>query len=161
MKAFKDTDGREWTLDLNVTVIKRVKGLLAVNLLALSAGEPPLITRLGTDVCLLCDVLFAIVKPQADAQNVSDEQFGSALGGDVILAAQRALYAEMIDFFRRLGRAELATAVEKQNEVMVLAVQAAQAKIHALDIDTMVRTRMDELERTAGLSSTSSQGSSE
>ncbi|MBU0717313.1 MAG: hypothetical protein KJ749_03615, partial [Planctomycetes bacterium] len=59
-----------------------VKGLLDVNLLELEAGDPPLLTRLGTDVILLCDVIFALVKPQADTSGVTDEQFGAALGGE-------------------------------------------------------------------------------
>jgi len=41
-------------------------------------GDPPLLTRLGTDVILLCDVIFASVKPQADQHGVSDEQFRAA-----------------------------------------------------------------------------------
>ena len=80
MKTFTDSAGRTWTVSLTIDAAKRVKGLLDVNLLELEAGDPPLLTKLGTDVILLCDVIFALVKPQADAAGVSDEQFGAALG---------------------------------------------------------------------------------
>ena len=112
MKTFTDTAGRTWTIALTIDAAKRVKGLLDVNLLELEAGDPPLLTKLGTDVILLCDVIFALVKPQADQQGVTDEQFGAALGGEAILAAQTALYEELVHFFRGLGRNDLAKAVK-------------------------------------------------
>jgi len=114
MKTFTDTAGRTWTLALTIDAAKRVKGLLDVNLLELEAGDPPLLTRIGTDVILLCDVIFALVKPQADASGVTDEQFAAALGGETILAAQTALYEELVGFFRGLGADDrIATATER------------------------------------------------
>jgi len=71
-------------------------------------------------VILLCDVIFVLVKPQADAAGVSDEQFAAALGGDAILAAQTAFYEELVDFFRKLGRTDLAKAVDAQRRMIDL-----------------------------------------
>ena len=99
MKTFTDNAGRAWTLALTIGAAKRVKSLLGVNLLELEAGDPPLLTRRGTDVILLCDAIFALVKPQADAAGVTDEQFAAAMGGDAILATcQTAFYEELVDF---------------------------------------------------------------
>jgi len=154
MKTFTDSANRTWTISLTVDSAKRVKGLLGVNLLELDTGDPPLLTRLGTDVILLCDVAYAIVKPQADAAGVSDEQFGSALGGDAILAAQTALYEELADFFRRLGRRDLARAAETQKRVIDLAVAAVERRIDGLDLEA-------EIARTLGGPSTSSPASLE
>jgi hypothetical protein len=161
MKTFTDTAGRTWTLALTIDAAKRVKSLLDVNLLELDlpagkagAGDPPLLTRLGTDVILLCDVIFALVKPQADAAGVSDQEFAAALGGDVVLAAQTAFYEELVDFFRKLGRGDLAKAVDAQRRMIDLAVARIETRLDKLDLEAAV-------ESTLGEPSTSSPPSSE
>ena len=69
MKSFTDNAGRTWTLSLTLGAAERVKALVDVDLLEpCDAGDPPLLTRLGTEVALLCDVIFALIKPQADGQ---------------------------------------------------------------------------------------------
>ncbi|GMV98441.1 MAG: hypothetical protein AMXMBFR83_27910 [Phycisphaerae bacterium] len=142
MKTFTDTAGRTWTLALTIDAAKRVKSLLDVNLLELEAGDPPLLTRLGTDVILLCDVIFALLKPQADAAGVSDEQFAAALGGDAVLAAQTAFYEELVDFFRKLGRGDLAKAVNAQRRMIDLAVRRIETKLDRLDLEAAIETTL-------------------
>jgi len=144
MKTFTDTSGREWTIALTIDAAKRVRDLLSVNLLQLEAGEPPLLTRLGTDVILLCDVIFALVKPQADAASMTDEEFGAALGGEAILAAQTAFYEELVLFFRSLGRRDLAKAVEAQQRMIDLAVAGIETRIEDLDLEQAVETTLGE-----------------
>ncbi|GMV98592.1 MAG: hypothetical protein AMXMBFR83_29410 [Phycisphaerae bacterium] len=144
MKTFNDTTGRTWTLALTIDAAKRVKSLLDVNLLELEAGDPPLLTRLGTDVILLCDVIFALVKPQADAAGVSDQEFGAALGGDVVLAAQTAFYEELVDFFRKLGRRDLAKAVDAQRRMIDLAVARIETRLDKLDLEAAIETTLGE-----------------
>jgi len=169
MRAFTDSAGRAWTLSLTLDAAKRVKSLLGVNLLELDKGDPPLLTRLGTDVILLCDVVFAILKPQAEAAGVTDEQFGAALGGDAILAAQTAFYEEMVDFFQKLGRADLAKAVEAQRRIIELEIRRMevgigmaqtklQTRIERADLETQIDAALD---KTLGKLSTSSPPSSE
>ena len=144
MKTFPDTTGRTWTIALTIDAAKRVRSLLDVNLLELEAGDPPLLTRLGTDVILLCDVIFALVKPQADAAGVSDEQFAAALGGETILAAQTAFYEELVDFFRKLGRGDLAKAVDAQRRIIDLAIARIETRIDRLDLEAAVETTLGE-----------------
>jgi len=144
MKTFTDTAGRTWTIALTIDAAKRVKGLLDVNLLELESGDPPLLTRLGTDVILLCDVIFALIKPQADTAGVTDEQFGAALGGEAILAAQTALYEELVHFFRGLGRSDLAKAVEAQRRMIDMAVARIETRIDKLDLEAAIETTLGE-----------------
>ena len=78
MKTFTDSSGRTWTIAVTVDAIKRVEGLIkGVNLANLTSGDPPLLTRLETDVVLLCDVIFALVKPQADAMRHDEHSTSS------------------------------------------------------------------------------------
>ncbi|OHB51763.1 MAG: hypothetical protein A2Y12_01375 [Planctomycetes bacterium GWF2_42_9] len=139
MKTFSDSASRQWTIQLTIDSAKRVRDLMGVNLLEPEAGEPPLITRLGTDEILLCDVLYCLIKPQADALNISSEQFGQALGGEVILAAQNAFYDELVDFFQKRGRTDRARAVATQQKMINLAVAHSEKRISSLDIDKKIQ----------------------
>ncbi len=73
MQKFIDRCGRVWIVDIDNTTLRRVKTLTDIRLLDAIDGE--LITRLSSDPLLLGDVLFAICKPQAGQQSISDESF--------------------------------------------------------------------------------------
>lgn len=118
MHAFTDTTGRIWELSLTIGAAKRVKGLLNVDLLDLSGGNPPLITRLHTDAMLLVDVIYAVLKPAADAAGITDEQFGESLGGDAAWNAYLAFTAELADFFRQFHRPDLERTVVINRNLM-------------------------------------------
>ena len=110
MKSFTDNTGRTWTLAVTVGTIKRVRALCDVdlaNIITIDSGTTPkvdLLERLGSDPVLLVDVLYAAVKPEADAKGVTDEEFGRAMSGDAIEMATTALLDEVIDFFPETKR---------------------------------------------------------
>ena len=64
MKAFTDRAGRSWTITLTLGTAITVKEQLGVDLLQPEAGDPPLLTRLGTDEMLLGQVLCAMLQQQ-------------------------------------------------------------------------------------------------
>ena len=136
MKPFVDNAGHSWSLDITIGAAKRVKALLGVNLLKPTDGDPPLMTRLGTDLLLLVDVIFVIIKPQADAANVTDEQFGAALGGEAVLAASTAFWDELLDFFQRSGRADHAKALSAQRQLIDMAIKRIETRIDKMDLET-------------------------
>ena len=159
MKTFTDSTGRVWTLTVTVDAVRRVRDLVGVNLARIveprePGGPVPLMTDLEDDLLLLVDVLFALVKPQADAEGVSDQEFGRALGGEALAAAHEAFWRELADFFLSLKRPALARAIEKQLALVVSAMAAAEKKIEALDVDALVA-------RTDGDSSSSAPASAE
>ena len=154
MRNFEDEEGQNWEIVLTIASAKRVRDLLQVNLLELDQGEPPLIARLTSDVILLIDVIFCLVKPQADKLKISDEQFAEGLGGEAAERATKAFLEELADFFRGLGREEMAQAIERAQEVIRLGVKKAAEQIAAMDLE-------GELDRILGGSSTSSPGSPE
>ncbi|WP_176014454.1 hypothetical protein [Victivallis sp. Marseille-Q1083] len=110
MKSFTDNTGRAWIINVNVGTIKRVRALCGVdlaNIITLEPGKTPkvdLLERLASDPVLLVDVLYAVCKSEADAKNVSDEEFGRAMAGDAIELATSALLDEIIDFFPEVKR---------------------------------------------------------
>ncbi|MFO0492814.1 MAG: hypothetical protein ACK51T_10310, partial [bacterium] len=96
MRQFKDNAGRTWTVDINVATLKRVRGLTGVDLMQVIEGT--LIEKFIRDPVLLCDVVYAVCKPEADSAKVSDEEFGKAMAGDAIEAATGAVLDELISF---------------------------------------------------------------
>jgi hypothetical protein len=132
--------------------IRRVRDLVGVNLARMEDGDPPLLTQLGTDVVLLCNVIFALIKPQADQRGITDEEWAEAMGGEAILNAHNAFYEALQDFFRSAGRPDVVTAARKQKTMIDLAVRAGQEKLENIDPETQVRS-------IYGDSDTSSEGS--
>lgn len=99
MHRFCDNAGRTWVVSINVTAIKRVRGLVGIDLYKLiDDGFRPLGT-LVADPVQLADVLYCLCKDEADAKQISDEDFGRALAGDAITLAADAFVEELIDFF--------------------------------------------------------------
>ena len=129
MKTFTDNASRTWTVAINVTSIKRVKDTLDVNLL--EAIEGHLLERLVSDPVLLCGLLFVLCKPEADAQQVSDEEFGQSMGGDAIDRATTALLEELVDFFPSGKRGVLASALVKLKHLETRAIEIATERLES------------------------------
>jgi len=162
MRKFEDSKKESWELALTFGSIKRLKGLLEVDLLDLLGGDPPLLTRLGTEVTLLVDVICALVRPQLAARELSDEDFAERLDGVAGKAAMEAFYAELADFTRNLGQTAQARAVERQTEVLVKEMVLRTEMVERVDLDALVeKGRMEMEEELTGIMSTSAPDSSE
>ena len=152
MKTFKDNCDRNWTLSLNVDVLMRVKDLEEIDLMALEEGTPPLISRLlGRDVVLQCNVLFAVLKPDAEALSppVTATDFARGMGGAGLANAVKALRDELTDFFQTLGLTDLCQVMasyqqlqeaEKATKIKVSqrAAQTESARLAGIDIDALI-----------------------
>lgn len=99
MRTFTDNAGRTWTVQVNVAAIKRVRGLLGVDLYRLVDDGFQALAKLVSDPVQLADVLYCLVKDEADAKQITDEEFGRGLAGDVITLAADSFVEELIDFF--------------------------------------------------------------
>lgn len=152
MRTFKDNAGRTWTVDINVATLKRVRGLTGVDLMQVIEGT--LIEKLIRDPVLLCDVVYAICKPEADAATppVSDEEFGKAMAGDAIEAATTAVLEELVGFCPSpRDRANLGRVLQATKKVMERARDLVEKKLDSGELDRLA----DRLLETAGASSTS------
>ncbi len=134
MKTFTDAAGRTWTLALNLGTALGVNDRLGIDLLQPEAGDPPLLTRLGTEELLLGEVLCALLEGQFEAHKVGPEDVRAAFDGRTLLAAQQAFYEELIDFFRQRGRTDRARALSTQMQLIEAGVKAIETRIGAIDI---------------------------
>lgn len=139
--TFKDRNGREWTVALNVVAAKRVRELCGVNLA--DAPRTDLLVRLANDAILLADVLFALVKPQADAANITFDQFGESLDGEHMKAGLDAMLEGFPDFFsqpeqRRLMR----SIVEKQKQLEPRVMELLEQKLNSPEVDAAIEKQL-------------------
>jgi hypothetical protein len=158
MKTFTDNMGRPWTVTVTVDTVKRVKSLLGVNLLDAAGGK--IIEDLVGDPVLLCDVVFCVIKPEADAKSVSDQDFGQSMAGDAIDAATRALLEELIDFFPSPKRVPLRKAMEKLRAFEARAMDEAMKRLESPELDQRLENALSGLSGTSPASSASIPGHS-
>jgi hypothetical protein len=161
MRSFKDNQGRQWSVEINVTAIKRVRGLTGEDLMQVIEGT--LIEKLIRDPVLLCDVVYAICKPEADARSVSDEEFGKAMAGDAIEAATTAVLEELVGFCPSpRDRANLGRVLQATRKVMDRARDLVEKKLDSGELDRLADRLLSEGSEgaTAGSSSTSAPASS-
>ncbi len=157
MRTFKDNAGRQWSVEINVAALKRVRGLTGTDLMQVIEGT--LIEKLIRDPVLLCDVVYAICKPEADARTppVSDEEFGKAMAGDAIEAATTAVLEELVSFCPSpRDRANLGRVLQATTKVMERARDLVEKKLDSGELDRLA----DRLLATAGGSSGSAPESS-
>jgi hypothetical protein len=137
MPTFTDATGRAWSVIITVATLKRVRALANVDLLDVGGGA--LLERLAADPVLLADVLYAVVKPEADARQVNDEAFGQALAGDAIDHAATALLEALVAFFPQPRRRLLAQVLEKLAGWRAQALVAAEQRLADPELDAVVQ----------------------
>jgi hypothetical protein len=146
MKTFKDNAGHDWNLSLNIGTAMLVKDRLGIDLLQPEAGDPPLLTRLGTDEILLAQVISALLESQFETQKVDEKQIYQFFDGPTFARAHEAFYEELIDFFQNRGRQDRAKAVQKQKKMILAGVQAAATKVDGIDVEVEIDRAMKKVE---------------
>ena len=159
MRIFKDRNGQDWQIVLNVNQMKRIRAALGIDLVNVitldreGAVKVDMIDRIANDPCLLVDILWVLVQDQARTLNVTDEQFGTALAGDAIESATKAFLDELVDFFPGAKRLFLQKAVGLARKFGGEWNETLKKALEDPELESRVRESMN--------SSTSSPGSSE
>jgi len=137
MHSFVDNSRRRWEVAINVAAVKRIRGLLRIDLYALVDDGFKSLSKLVSDPVTLADVLYCLCKDQADKQSISDEDFGRALAGDAITQAADAFVEELIDFFPDArARASLRKAIEAGKTVRDKVLSHAEKILDSIDPET-------------------------
>jgi hypothetical protein len=137
MHSFVDNSRRTWEVAINVAAVKRIRGLLGIDLYALVDDGFKSLSKLVSDPVTLADVLYCLCKEQADKQSISDEDFGRALAGDAITHAADAFVEELIDFFPDArARASLRKAIEAGKTVRDKVLSHAEKILDSIDPET-------------------------
>ncbi|MEL6741643.1 MAG: hypothetical protein AAFP26_13380, partial [Planctomycetota bacterium] len=161
-KTFTDNAGRDWVIEINVASLKRIKGLTGTDLIGLAVSmDTSVAEKLASDPILLCDVLYAACKPQADEREISDEEFGRAMAGDAIESATVALLEDIVGFCpsprdrAALGRV-LSAMRDARNKARDLVDQNLDRMIEGGEMDRVIEEAFNaSTPRTSGDSSPS------
>ncbi len=137
MASFTDSDGRSWTLRIDVSAIRRVRKALGLDLLDLAGG--PLLERVAADPVLLVDLLYALARGQAEEHDVDAEAFGAGLVGDAIDAATAALLEALADFFPSRKAALLKAVIEKGQTLADRLQTRAERKVEEMNLEEAMR----------------------
>ena len=144
MQKFQDRRGRVWIVDIDNTTLKRVKLLTDVRLLDAIDQGSDVISRLSTDPLLLGDVLFAICKPQADQQQVTDEAFSEGIAGDAIDEGVRAVIDALVAYCPESKRRLLRKSADKQKVIETRGLELIEQR---LDDPKLVNGIIAKMER--------------
>lgn len=151
MHCFTDTLNRTWSLVVNVSSIKRVRALCNIDLSSIisldSNGKVnvELLEKIANDPVLLVDIIYALVKPEADSKGVSDESFGASMAGDCIETATEALLEEIIDFFPETKRKVLHKIVETTKRFNLQAKKSVETILANPELDTQINEELKHL----------------
>lgn len=141
MAAFKDNKGKLWELNLTTTSAKRIQSLTQFNILS---RKEDVWQRLSDDMILLVDVIYAMVKPDADAKGITDEQFGESLVGDAIVEATKALQETYVLFFPAQQRANLQKMMKALDSL-----ENQKQQLVAKQLDNLTEEKIAELIQNA------------
>ena len=137
MHSFVDNSRRTWEVTINVAAVKRIRGLLGIDLYALVDDGFKSLSKLVSDPVTLADVLYCLCKDQAERQSITDEDFGRSLAGDVITQAADAFVEELIDFFPDArARGSLRKAIEAGKAVREKVLNHAEKILDSIDPET-------------------------
>jgi len=143
MQEFTDTKDRVWKVEITVATIKRVRDLIDVDIYQAVGAE--MLTELITDPVKLVDILYAVLKPDADERGVSDVEFGSSLGGDAVAEATQAFLEELVEFFPKPKRALLTRVLEKSKELDEKGMVMMKKILDHPDLDIAMDQAMKDL----------------
>lgn len=149
MASFADGAKRSWTLAVDIGTVRRIKAELSVDLLALPWNElldPAQVVR-------LCDVVYQMVKPQADKLGLTADQFFDSLTPDAIDGAGKALLEALADFTPSQRRPLARKAVES-----LLALKDRADRLSAVQAKAGLAEAEEKLAAEEARSSGSSSG---
>ena len=150
MPFFVDNQNRTWQVRITTTEIKRLRETLGLNIVDgfdLRANEKRDVLAELADPVMLVDVLYVICQPQCEAADISDEQFGESLIGDVIDEATTALLEALCDFFPNKKRLILRALMAKVKARMDKAIPPSDD-----DLEKIVDAAMNRFGDSAGSS---------
>jgi hypothetical protein len=98
MQTFTDRLDKSWDMQLTVSSLKRVRDLAKADLGAMI--EDPTQAKRLDDMTVMGRVIYAVVKPQADASSITEDAFLELLDGPAMSRAAGAFWQELESFFR-------------------------------------------------------------
>jgi hypothetical protein len=143
MRQFKDKNGQDWTIDLPIGTVLRVKSISEARFNLL---EPTgLCDKLVQDDGEFWELLWHLVSPQAAERSIDAEKFGLLMAAECLAHARRLFFEAWADFFHQLHRPDKAAAVEKMALYLAKAIELTTEKLKSPEmqkLDQKVEAKM-------------------
>lgn len=91
-----------------------------------------------------------VCKPEADAQQITDESFGAGMAGDAIESATGAFLDELIDFFPQAKRQLLKKAFQKVSEAENKALEMGNKYLEGLNLNQQIEEKLKNTFNSVG-----------
>lgn len=131
MRTFRDKVGAEWTIEVTIATVKRIRDLAGLDVLDLETS----FARLIDDPCALGAALYAAVKPQADERGVSPDAFADLLDGEAVRLATAAMTEELADFFQGAKRTAAKAVLRKIAQLTPEIERRINERVDGLTLD--------------------------
>jgi hypothetical protein len=142
MQTFQDMKGRDWNIVLSLYLANRIKSKCKVDLT--TTNDKPDLFKLETDAIAFGEVLWQIVESQAQAANVSQDDFLAAMGGSELGSAWDAFREAYIAFQPSYMRENVRRALDKQEHAITSGMTMLAEQIDGMDIVGDVRKALDK-----------------
>lgn len=157
--TFKDCQGRDWNLKINLGTVNRLRDANVIDLMRLTENNMERYRKLMTDPCDLVGVVWEILKPAAG--DVTLQEFMESLDGDAIDDMMACFSRALADFFPAL-RSLILKGMEKGTQLRKVASDNATAMIDRIDPTTALNAEIEktekEIAKMIGSAGTSSPG---
>jgi hypothetical protein len=131
MHAFRDAEGREWSVSVNVLTVKKLR-VIGCDIMAEDGGG---INVLASDPVALVESLWMICQEQAMKRGVTESMFFESLGGDALEQATEAMIGAIVDFFPSARKRLLQKAMDKSRVLKAEMIRRAEEKIDMMDCE--------------------------
>lgn len=130
MRVFCDRSGREWTVDITVLTVERVKAACGIDMPALFAERMAGLDALLADQIRFLKVVFECCRPAAEKAGLTIEHLQAEWNGETADAAGEAWMEELVNFFPDARKREaLRTAVKTLREMGARIAEKAVAEM--------------------------------
>lgn len=127
MATFKDQQGKEWELRIDVLLIEQIREDDPQFL----KGEPTeTISRVDDDPVLLCGVVWILCKEQANARGIDQKAFYAGLFGEAIAGASKALTDAILSFIQPRQRELIAVGAARNDKFREIATSKGLAALN-------------------------------
>lgn len=133
MKEFIDGANRKWLLNIKIGSLKAVKDNTNIDL-----STFPECIKEFSDVFKLCQVLWILIKPQAEKANVSEQEFYDSLDGEIVDNAFELFMEEIVNFSPPQRRETLRKLIAKAKAHERTMHDILDKKIDTLDLNEII-----------------------
>lgn len=149
--TFKDTSHKasEWDCAITVATIRRVHGATELNLANICEGEPSPLARLTTDAMLFADVLWHVIRPQAESRGIDKETFEGLLDGSTAERAFDAFWEAVTLFFQSRNQPATARAIRTQLQALNLGQKKMERVIGEANLEAAMEKTIGAIRERA------------